>query len=150
MLICLLIFIATTLVKIFWTANFFMDYSHLFHSYIDLSIFQILQAASIFLIIKHIYCNRNAGILLKMRNFLESNYIKKFITSVSRSSYGMYLVQILFINNTLTPILLTWSLTRTETCLAILIVSIGVFLISWIITLIFGKIPYLKIFSGYY
>ena len=149
-LISILVFVSATLVKLLWIGNFYMDYTYTVRSYVDLGIFQILQAASVFLIIKHIYCNKNRGVLLKIRNFLETDYVNRFIASVSRSSYGMYLTQNLFINKTLLPLMATWSLTRTEACLSILIVSVSVFFISWIITLIFGKIPYLKIFSGYH
>lgn len=148
--ISIFVFIFTSLVKVVWVGNFYMDYTYTVRSYVDLGIFEILQSASVFLIIKHIYCKKNRGLLLKIRNFLETDHMNQFITSVSRSSYGMYLTQNLFINKTLLPLLSTWSLTRKEVCLAILIVSISVFIISWIITLIFSRIPYLKYFSGYY
>lgn len=147
-LISLCIFIISTYLKMI-TGNLFTEFTTL-QTYIDIGFLQIAQACSVFIIIKYVYCSKNNGILLKIRNLLESNYISRFINSIGRSSYGMYLIQNIFLNKLLVPILTLWPLTGTQTCLIIILVSISIFLISWIITLILSKIPYLKICSGYY
>lgn len=147
-LISLCVFIISTFLKMI-IGNSFTEFRTL-HTYIDIGFLQIIQACSVFIIIKHIYCNRNTGILLKIRNLLERDHINRFITSVGRSSYGMYLIQNPLLINVLVPTIRLWPLTGTQTCLIIILVSISVFLISWIMTLMLSRVPYLKICSGYY
>lgn len=72
-LISLCVFIISTFLKMI-IGNSFTEFRTL-HTYIDIGFLQIIQACSVFIIIKHIYCNRNTGILLKIRNLLERDHI---------------------------------------------------------------------------
>lgn len=102
-------------------------------SFIDVGIVKIIQACSVFLIIKYLP--------------LKLSKIKKIITSISRSSYGIYLVHIfvfLLIFN-YTPV----QGSGTHVFLTLLIGTFVVFILSWIIVLIASKIPYINKLSGY-
>lgn len=117
-------------------------------SYLDLSFVQIIQAASLFVVFKYIY-KSTSGFGQKLRRFLENNIINKIILSISKASYGMYLI-----NSTLKAILASLivgiSLTKPEACLYIIVIIIGVTIFSWILVLIINKIPYLNKWSGYH
>ena len=153
--IAILIFIATTFIKtcgrldlVPLTENITALNTKMVSSWLDVSLLEILQASSVFLICKNIYeCSE--GIYSKIRKFLKGNFIEKSITSISRSSYGMYLYNIfptLYFHDTIKYMKLTGS----EVCLYILVLSISVFLISWIVIALLGRIPYVKYVSGYY
>ena len=118
-------------------------------SYLDVSIFQVIQTASVFIIIKNIY-ESSAGIFNIIRKFLESKYISKFIESISRSSYGIYLLHIILIRAYILPYVMENTMTGKQSCLAIIFVTTFTLLISWIVIWILGRIPYLDKFSGYY
>lgn len=118
-------------------------------STIDLGILQILQASSAFLIVKNIYSEYVTGIFSSIKGFLENNIVNGFILSVSKASYGMYLVHMLFLRQYIRPYFKTIELSNTDTAIAFFATFVGLFLISWIITLILGKIPYVNKISGY-
>ena len=147
-LIAIILFIITTVIK-YHTGNFIHDYGHgVFSSRLDLGIVQIIQASSVFIIIKEIYSAKATGLTSMVKRFLETNIVKKFILSVSRASYGMYLIQFWY-RDYVGSLVGSLKLTGTGVFLMFVGLSIVVFLVSWISICIFGKIPYLNKFSGY-
>lgn len=111
-------------------------------SFLDISIFGILESAGIFVAVKAIDDGK------KLRGFFENKLVKNFNLSVSKSSYGMYLthmylVMIVFQYFDLLP------LTGTQMALLIISLTIIVFILAWISVLIVKRIPKLKILSGY-
>ena len=128
--------------------NYAANTSPMLSSWLDVSFLQIIQAASIFVGIKYLYLS-SSGIYSYIKKFLQSNIISKFVLSVSRASDGMYLMNLM-------PTLLLYyylqplTLTGTQVCLTIILASLAIFFISWIIIVILGKIPYIKVLSGYY
>ena len=85
-----------------------------------------------------------------MYNILQINPIKKYILSISRSCYGMYLIQHPLIFGIIPHFIKPMKLSGTLTCIFWLLIVIGVFNISWIITFVLGKIPFVNKISGYY
>ena len=151
--VSILLFIFVTFIKfsgflhiIPMTDNFVSLQSKVLSSWVDVGIFEIIQSSSIFLICKYIYQSKQ-GIYLIVKKILESNYISRFILSVSRASYGMYLINL--IPTVMIYDLQNYSFTGTQVCLLILSLSIAIFLSSWIVVVIFGKIPFIKNVSGY-
>ncbi len=132
-----------TTIKIFKIIH---DYSHLvisdpnIHllSFIDVDIFEIIQSSSVFLIIKSLY-------LFNIKS-LNKN---KIILSISKSSYGMYLVQGVFII-IINRLLYNLSFTNMQVVILLFILSIVTFLLSWISVLIINKIPFINKISGYH
>ncbi|WP_407413495.1 acyltransferase [Methanobrevibacter sp.] len=102
-------------------------------SFIDVSIVRIIQVSSVFLFVKYLP--------------FKLTKVKRIITSISRSCYGIFFVHIfvnlLFFNYV--PV--TGS--GTKVFLTLIAGSVLIFVISWIIVLITSKIPYLNKFSGY-
>lgn len=141
--ILVFLFILSTFLKL-KTGNYY--YSNEFHTYLDLSLFEIIQVSSVFLIIKNIYENKT-GIVYKLLN---QKTIKKYILSISRSSYGMYLVQHPIIIQIIPPFFKKLNLTGSQTLMSVLLLILSVFVISWIMTIILSRIPFLNKFSGYY
>ena len=121
-------------------------YSHEFQTYLDLSLIQIIQASSLVIFIKSIYDSKK-NILY---NILQINPIKKYILSISRSCYGMYLIQHPLIFGIIPHFIKPMKLSGTLTCIYWLLIVIGVFNISWIITFVLGKIHFVNKISGYY
>ena len=113
-------------------------------SYLDVSIFEIIQSSSMFLIIKGLYSNDNGFLKNIKDSFLENSIIKKFILSVSKASYGMYFITLA--NYYLANI----PLTGTQNALLIVVLSIIIFLSSWILIVITSKIPLIKKVCGYH
>ena len=118
-------------------------------STLDLGILQILQVSSVFLLVKNIYSESVSGLFSVVKGFLETNIINNFIVSVSRASYGMYLVHMLFLRQYIRPFFKTLNFNSTNMVIACFITFVGLFLVSWIITVILGKIPYINKISGY-
>lgn len=152
--ISIILFILSTSIKICGqlgyipvTENFVASQSVILSSWLDVSFIGILQAASFFLLCKNIY-EASKGIFSPIKKFLESNIISKFVLSVSRASYGMYLINLI-------PTVMVYyyiqpmNLTGSHVFLAIPLISIIIFLVTWIIIVILSKIPYLKYVSGY-
>ena len=148
-LVSLVLFIITTIIKLH-TGNYMEVYaSGALSSRLDLSFVQIVQASSVFLIIKQLYEKDVTSIFRKIRDFLQKSICKKFILSVSRASYGMYLIHRVIFIDRLCPFATTLHLTGTEVCICVAICAVLAFLISWIVVVIMSKIPILKYCSGY-
>ena len=154
--ICILLFSVSTVLKIMGhlliipvtlTQNLDAVRSVIFTSNIDVGILEFIQASSLFVLVKNIYDSKS-GICARFRNVLEKDFINSFIQSVSRASYGMYLV-----NRTLMLYsdynIKNLPLTGKEKIMYIIILNIAIFFISWILVVGISKIPFLKKFSGY-
>lgn len=155
--IAIIIFLITTALKVMSQMdiipynlihNYSATRSPIVSSYLDMGFVQLIQAGSFFVIFKYIY-QAKSGIYSKVRKVLENSLLEKINLSVSKSSYGMYL----FHHTLLEPLeifLPTLTLTGSQVCISIVLLSLGVFVVSWIVVLIVNKIPYLNIFSGYH
>lgn len=124
MILMAVMFLAATFVKMLETGavvpkNFALDYaatqSPILSSWVDVSIFEILQAGSLFIIFKH----------LNFKSF------RKAVVSISNVSYGMYLINYLIMFY-LSPFFINWARSGVEICIAIVVMSVGVFVISWL------------------
>lgn len=147
-IISFVLFIISTLLKCQF-GNFFNIYPVAgMYSSLDFGILELIQAGSLFLLIRFIY-DDVTGILVKIKNLLKQKTVNSIIVSISRSSYGMYLVHMLFLKQYFRPMAKVLELSNSQ----MLLYSLGAFLIlffsSWIITVILGRIPYLNKFSGY-
>ncbi len=148
-LISIGVFLISTALKMKF-GNFFDIYPKMnLYSTLDLGILQILQCSSVFLMIKYIYDDGVTGLLSSVKNIFESNIVNSLFLSVSRASYGMYLVHILFLRVWIRPYFKTLELSSLNMVFACFVTFIGLFLVSWIITVILGKIPYVNKISGY-
>ncbi len=148
-LISLALFIVSTILKMKF-GNFFDIYPKMnLSSTLDFGILQIIQVSSVFLIVKNIYSEQVTGIFSAIKGFLEGKIVNSFILSVSRASYGMYLVHIIFLKECIRPFFKTLELSGPKTLIACFVTFISLFLVSWIITVILGKIPYVNKISGY-
>jgi surface polysaccharide O-acyltransferase-like enzyme len=112
---------------------------------VELNIFTILQASSIFLIIKYINSPETIGIFHKLSLLFKKRYPKKITSNISKYSYGMYLSHL--------PII--WFLftnygffIKHSPLKWIPVLTIIVAIISFFIVWILNKIPYLKEVSG--
>ena len=152
--IALILFIVTTLVKfggqihvLPLLENFEAAKSAMLSSYLDLGITELLQTSAVFVLGKYIYeCTQ--GLYLPVKNLLQTTVISKSVLSISRASYGIYLINTIptvFFHNTIKHM----HLTGTEVFLAIICLSIIVFIVSWIIIVLLSKIPYINKLSGY-
>lgn len=93
-------------------------------SWVDISIFSILQAGSLFVLVKHL-------------NFTK---FRKSIVSISNLSYGMYLINSIVMFY-LAPFIVSLPRTGTEICIVIVFMSVFVFLLSWLLVWVLSKIP---------
>lgn len=152
-LICILLFALSTFIKFLgvldvipMTDNFAANQSKILSSWLDVGIFEIIQSSSLFLLCRYVYL-AETGIFSYVKNFLLNNIISKFILSVSRASYGMYLINLIptFCFYYLKP----QNLTGTQTFLTIIGLTVLTFILSWIVVVIFSKIPFVKDLSGY-
>ena len=153
--ISIILFILSTTVKICahleWIPevdDFVANTSPILSSWLDVGIFEIIQASAIFLIGKYIY-ESSKGLYSSIKRLLQKRLISQFILSVSRASYGMYLVHMLFLRQYIRPFFKTLNFNSTNMVIACFITFVGLFLVSWIITVILGKIPYINKISGY-
>lgn len=109
-------------------------------SNLDISFFEIGLCSSIFLIFRSLEIKKiTTGKTL----------IKRFILSVSKASYGMYLIHVvlfLFIKSWWTKL----PGSGTQILIIYIIITLGLFLISWILVILLSKLPYLKEISGYH
>ena len=144
-----IVFIISTVCKIY-LGNSFDVYPTLKVMYvpIDLSIMQILQCCSVFLFFKYLYGDVS-GISLSLKNVLTKDSINKAIVSIGRSSYGIYLVHILFLIKWIRPFPKEVVLTNKEMALFCGISFIAILIVSWLIVIILSRIPFIKKFSGY-
>ena len=154
--ICILLFCLVTMIKILgvWeiipkalTENYKATQSKMLLSWLDVGVLEIIQASSLFLAIKNIYETRT-GIYSKIKEILEINAIKNFILSVSKASYGMYLVNAILMIP-LIKYLKDLPNSGFQICIFIIIFSLIIFFISWLTVLIVSRIPFIKKFSGY-
>ncbi|PWB88331.1 acyltransferase [Methanobrevibacter thaueri] len=155
-MLALVIFIVSTVIKVFGhqfnymmiTDDYVANTSPILSSWLDVSIFQIMQASSFFLMCKYIY-ETDAIPFKSIKKVLQTNVISKFVLSVSRSSYGMYLINLIptfMFYYYIQPL----DFTGTQVCLLIIALSLSTFFITWIIVVILGRIPFIKNLSGYY
>lgn len=152
-IICILLFAVSTLIKFLgvlgvvpMTDNFTAVQSKMLSSWLDVGIFEIIQCSSVFLLCKNIYESKE-GVFSFIRRFLEKNSISKFILSVSRASYGMYLINLI-------PTVMVYQfrpagLTGSQAFASIIVLSVLIFIVSWIAVVIFSKIPLIEKVSGY-
>jgi hypothetical protein len=154
--IALLIFIITSLLKMGGQLdlpyNLFHDYqatkSKIIKSSLDLAFVQLLQAGSLFVMIKYIH-ESTYGLYSIIRQLFENNIVNRFITSVSKASYGMYLMDNTF--KLILGILLSGvALSKPSAILLWIGIVALVLIISWLIVVVIDKIPYLGKWSGYH
>lgn len=81
------------------TYNYQATKTALLKSSLDVAFVQLLQAGSLFVMIKYVH-EASSGIYSRVMGILEYDLINRFITSVSKARYGMYLI-----NNTFKPVL---------------------------------------------
>ena len=148
LIISLILFFLASIIKVGFNI-FPYEYAHLviqdstIHllSFMDVNIFFFFLASAIFLFIKNLYSFK--------LSIPGKNIIKKGILSISKASYGIYLIHglfILVINELLANILFS----GTEICILIVILTILVLAISWICILLTTKIPIVRKLSGYH
>ncbi|WP_458454916.1 acyltransferase [Methanobrevibacter sp.] len=145
--ISLVVFAVVTVYKVY-NKDFLYLNEGIIRSYLNFSFPQILQTVSVFLIFKNVY-ESYEGLFGKIRNVLEMGWINDFIVSVSRSSYGIYLFQMILFRGYLKPILSTIEMSAVKTFVSIGIVAVTVLFVSWIVILVLSKIPFVDKFSGY-
>lgn len=122
--------------------------AHLF-SGIDIGLVAMFQGICVFLICKYVYEEHNNK-FIAVKNFLQKNLIKKFIFSVSRSTYGIFFVHVIIFRALIYPTVRGMHFKGLTLYLIVIASGIIGLLLSWIITYILGHIPYLKYVSGYY
>ena len=154
--IALVIFAVTSLLKMGGQLdlpyNLFHDYqatkSKIIKSSLDLAFVQLLQAGSLFVMIKYIH-ESTSGIYSKFRQLFENSIVNKFMISVSKASYGMYLMNNTF-KLTLGILLGGVALSKPSAVLLWVTTIVLVFVASWLIVIVIDKIPYLGRWSGYH
>lgn len=146
--ISFILFLISTALKIKF-GNFFDIYPVAgMYSSLDFGILEVIQAGSLFLLVRFIYGDVN-GILLKIKNILKQKTVNGMILSISKASYGMYLVHMLFLKQYFRPMAKSLELNNSQMLLYSLGIFLFLFVSSWLITVILSKIPYLNKFSGY-
>lgn len=147
-LITLIIFIVTTLLKVygflrmFGITNFTLLNMEIgLNSNLNMGIMDIVHAVSVFLLVKAL----NESDIFSLKN----KYLTKFSLSVSRASYGMYFAQDIIIFIFLGDFITSLSLTNLQAGILVIASCLGVFILSWLIVVLLSKIPHLKKFSGY-
>lgn len=150
LIICIAItcFIASSLLKVGTIIELPFTHHQYLYSYLDLGFLQLVQTSSVFIIFKYIYLSKSF-IFGKIRQFFENKYINKFIVSVSRSTYGIYMLHLIILRAYIQPYFNTLPMTGTQAVIAVITVTIGLFLGTWIIILLLNKIPIINKFSGY-
>ena len=151
--IAIIFFIGATLLKMIGQQGYIPmplveDYeatrSMIVGSYIDMGFLQIVQASSLFLIIRYIYSTDNI-----FHSFLLKKSVNKFILSASMASYGMYLFHHTLIEP-LRCILNNYAFTGPQTMILIVILTVLVFILCWIVVLAISRIPVISKYSGYH
>ena len=143
-LINLCVYILISIFKVYYNDVFDLNYDNILFNGLNFSLSQIIQSISVFLFIKNLYDYESI-----VKTFLESKYVGKFIESISRSSYGIYMVHLILLRVFLQDNLSKIHLSGTQTALIIMGFSCLLLLVSWIIILILSKIPFINKFSGY-
>lgn len=133
MLLMICVFLIATSMKMLSTGaimpkSFALNYeatqSVVLDSWVDVSIFVILQSGSLFVIFKNL-------------NFVS---FRKVVVSVSNLSYGMYLVNSLLMFY-ISPFFVSLPHSGVEICLTIVFMCVFVFLVSWFIVWVLSMIP---------
>ena len=104
--------------------NYEATQSQVLSSWVDVGIFEILQAGSLFLLFRHLNFKR----------------FRKPIISISNVSYGMYLINSILMFY-ITPFFVSLPHSGIEICMTIIVMSVFVFVVSWIMVLILTRIP---------
>lgn len=145
----LLIFIGITLYKIYNKDFLYADVNFVVYSLLNLSIPQIIQCSSLFLLFRYLYESKS-GISGRIRGILENTYINGFIMSVSRSSYGIYLFHMLILRGWIEPYFKNAStMSGFSTLVVGFGIGFGLLIISWLAIVILSRIPVLNKVSGY-
>lgn len=135
MILMAVIFLATTYLKMLETGvvlpknsilNFTATQSGILSSWVDMSIFEILQAGSLFVLLKNL--NLHLGVL------------NRVIVSISNVSYGMYLCNTMMMSF-LIPVFVPIPKNGIEICVVIVVMTIVVFILSWVLVTLLSKIP---------
>ena len=154
--ICLGVFLIVTLLKILGVlgivphslaVNFKPTNTDITLSWLDVGVLELMQTASVFVLFKYLY-KSTSSIYGGVKNILQKDILNKFIVSVSRASYGMYLINrtlMLFCDYNIVNL----SLSGKQMVMCFLILTISIFFVSWILIVILSKIPFVNKFSGY-
>lgn len=153
--ITLSLFLISTVIKMFGfygimpheLAHFWLKSKYCW-GYIDTGLLQIVQSTAIFLLFKYLYRSTD-GIFSKFRYALEKNTINNLNISVSKASYGMYLLH----HSLLDPlriILKGFTFSGSQICLLIIILIFSLSFVCWIMVILLSKIPIIGKYSGYH
>lgn len=155
--IALFLFAITTIIKILgygsvlpieFTKNNVVARTEILASYMDYGIFQIMQAGSVFVLFRYIY-QAKEGIPSYVRRFLELDIVNKANVSLSRASYGVYLLHTTLLR--LVKVMVSGlELTGTQICLMIIFLTISLTTVTWAIVLLLNKIPLINKVTGYH
>jgi hypothetical protein len=129
------------------TMNYTANKTKIASSLLDVGILQLIQTSAIFVLVKHVYLCKN-GLYSHVKNVLENNTINKFIISVSKASYGMYLINrtfMIYSDHYIKGV----PMAGKEIVIWFITLNIAIFFLSWATVLIISRIPYLRKFSGY-
>lgn len=148
-LLSLIAYIAVSVIMVNYNSRLQLNSNVVVVSFLNLNIFQVVQTASIFMLVKSLY-ESSSGIFYKIRCLLERDRINGIFLSISRSSYGIYLFHMILFKGYFTPFFEKFSMTGTQTFISIWVVAIFLLVISWLTIWILGKIPYVNRISGYY
>ena len=135
-MVCLtaLVFVGVTVVRILalggvipydFVFDFYATQSKILGSWLDVSIFRIVQVASLFLFFRYLYELDKS----RLKGFLETGIVKGAILSASRASYGIYLVELIF-RRVLTPFFVGIPHSGTGICLTIVLMTAVIFGLS--------------------
>ena len=116
--------------------------------YIDTGLLQIVQSSTIFILFKYLYRSAD-GIYSKCRHALENNTINNLNVSVSKASYGMYLLHHTLLDP-LRIILKGFAFSGSQVCLVILLQIFSLTFVCWIIVILLSKIPIIGKYAGYH
>jgi surface polysaccharide O-acyltransferase-like enzyme len=152
MILGLIMFVSAILLKTFLTWNgwfnqgLFRYYVFDTKSFLYMDIFAFLQVIGFFMFFR--YLNEGQiGLTSKISSFLSQGIIRKLTISLSKSSYGVYLNHLVFID---LIGLLGLQLVQRNALKWIPFLIIVILLVSWGTMVILDRIPYLKKITGYH
>lgn len=155
-MICLALFVIATCIKMVGVAdlipvelvkNVRVTNTEIYSSWLDVGIFEIIQTASLFVLVRHLYkCDR--GVCGAVKNVLVMDWVNRFMVSVSRATYGMYLLNDSFMFLCAKYFKHMHLSGKAAASYSVILIA-GIFLLSWIIVVCISRIPLLKKFSGY-
>ena len=145
----IILFIIFSALKMqFGSLNELYPHMSFMKSYLDLSIIQVVQTSSLFIICRYIYQDVS-GIFKPCKSILENNYINHFIMSVSRATYGMYLFHMVVVKIIRSYGILPLKIYTKAVLLGDLALTVVIFIMSWLVILLINRIPILNKISGY-